>query len=286
MRRREKSSGCNMDRSAQNTSRNSADAGHSDWSVPAVQQRHSIVRVRHELRRRKLTVSSTELLTPRMLRLGFTSPDLHDFVSASHDDHIKLFFPGRDAGLQKSCMRDFTPRRFDRNSRTLFIDFALHEAGPATQWAASARVGDVLEVGGPKGSTVVPDDFDWYLLIGDETALPAIGRRVEELRANVPVATFVLIEAGETYDVHTRAAWTPHWITRDASSDASSLLRAALADHAWPKGEGFVWIAAEASIARNVRSYIVDDLGHPRQWTKAAGYWKRGHADTHEKIED
>jgi NADPH-dependent ferric siderophore reductase len=47
-----------------------------------------------------------------------------------------------------------------------------------------------------------------------------------------------------------------------------------------------VWIAAEASIARNVRSYIVDDLGHPRLWTKAAGYWKRGHADAHEKIED
>jgi NADPH-dependent ferric siderophore reductase len=251
-----------------------------------VQRRHTIVRVRHELRRRMLSVSSTELLTPRMLRLGFTSPDLHDFVSAAHDDHIKLFFPDNDADRQKPCMRDFTPRRFDRNSRTLFIDFALHEAGPATRWAESARVGDVLEIGGPKGSNVVPDGFDWYLLIGDETALPAIGRRVEELRADVPVATFVLTQAGETYDVHTKAAWTPHWIARNASSDDSSLLRAALAGHALPKGEGFVWIAAEASIARDVRRYIIDDLGHPRQWTKAAGYWKRGQADAHEKIED
>jgi NADPH-dependent ferric siderophore reductase len=251
-----------------------------------VQQRHSIVRVRHELRRRMLTVSSTELLTPRMLRLGFTSPELHDFVSASHDDHIKLFFPDRDADRQKPCMRDFTPRRFDRNSRTLFIDFALHEAGPATQWAESARVGDVLEIGGPKGSSVVPDDFDWYLLIGDETALPAIGRRVEELRAGVPVTTFVLTEAGETYDVHTKAAWTPQWIARTASSDDSSLLRAALANHTLPRGEGFVWIAAEASIARDMRSFIVDGLGHKREWTKAAGYWKRGHADAHEKIEN
>ena len=221
-----------------------------------------------------------------MLRLGFTSSDLHDFVSPSHDDHIKLFFPGGDTDAGKTCMRDFTPRRFDRNSRTLFIDFALHDAGPATQWATSARVGDVLQIGGPRGSTVVPDDFDWYWLIGDETALPAIGRRVEELRAGVPVSTFVLTEAGETYDVHTKAVWTPHWITRNASSDDTSLLRAALASHALPKGEGFVWIAAEASIAREMRSTIVDDLGHPRQWTKAAGYWKRGQADTHEKIED
>jgi NADPH-dependent ferric siderophore reductase len=222
-----------------------------------------------------------------MLRFGFTSLDLHDFVSASHDDHIKLFFPdGKDADGGKTCMRDFTPRRFDRSRRTVFIDFALHETGPAMRWAASARVGDTLQIGGPKGSTVVPDDFDWYLLIGDETALPAIGRRVEELRTGVPAATFVLTEAGETYDFDTRALWTPHWIARDASSEDSSRLCAALADYALPKGEGFVWIAAEASIARNVRRYIIDDRGHPRQWTKAAGYWKRGHADAHEKIED
>ena len=62
--------------------------------MPALQQRHVATRIRHELRRRMLTVTSTELLTPHMQRFGFTSPDLHDFVSASHDDHIKLFFPG------------------------------------------------------------------------------------------------------------------------------------------------------------------------------------------------
>jgi NADPH-dependent ferric siderophore reductase len=254
---------------------------------PVSQQRHEVTRVRHELRRRMLTVSSIELLTPHMRRFGFTSPDLHDFVSASHDDHVKLFFPdGEEAAGGKACMRDFTPRCFDRNNRTVFIDFALHETGPAMRWAASAQVGDLLQIGGPKGSTVVPDDFDWYVLIGDETALPAIGRRVEELRAGVPVATFVVTEAGEAQDFATKALWTPHWIARNALSDDSSPLRAALADYALPKGEGFVWIAAEASVARNLRAYIVDDRGHPRQWTKAAGYWKRGHADAHEKIED
>ncbi len=256
-------------------------------------QRHTTTRIRHELRRRMLTVASTELLTPRMRRFGFTSPDLHDFVSASHDDHVKLFFPavGNDADGRQTCMRDFTPRRFDKSMGMLIIDFALHEAGPATRWATAAQIGDTLEIGGPRGSTIIPDDFDWYLLIGDETALPAIGRRVEELRAGVPVATFVLMEAGETQhfqskDVQTRAAWTPRWIARNGSPDDASLLRTALADYTLPSGEGFVWIAAEASVARSVRNYIIEDLGHPRQWTKAAGYWKRGQADAHEKIED
>ena len=246
-------------------------------------QRHATTRIRHETRRRTLTVSSTELLTPRMRRFGFTATDLHDFVSASHDDHIKLFFPAADG---ETAMRDFTPRRFDKSLGMLTIDFALHEAGPATQWAMSAQIGDTLQIGGPRGSIVVPDDFDWYLLIGDETALPAIGRRVEELRAGVPVTTFALGESGEIHDFPTKAIWTPHWIARNGESDDAALLRKALANYKLPSGEGFVWIAAEASVARSVRSHVVEDLGHPRQWTKAAGYWKRGHVEIHEKIED
>ncbi|CAN5122105.1 siderophore-interacting protein [soil metagenome] len=246
--------------------------------------RHQITRVRHELKRRTLTVTSREQLGPQMLRLGFTSPELHDFVSASHDDHIKLLFPAAD-GFEPA-KRDFTPRRFDTASNTLVIDFALHEAGPATSWAASAAIGDTLQIGGPRGSSVVPDDFDWYLLIGDDTALPAIGRRIEELRAGVPVASFVVTEPGSAQQLETKANWTPHWISRQSGFGDAELLHAALAQFKFPAGEGFVWIAAEAAVARHLRSYVTDGRGHPRAWTKAAGYWKRGVADSHEKIED
>ena len=252
--------------------------------MQTAQPRHQITRVRHELRRRMLTVSAIERLTPRMLRFGLTSPELHDFVSASHDDHVKLFFPAADGGTP--AMRDFTPRRFDTGKGTLTIDFALHDAGPATQWAASAKIGDTLQIGGPRGSTVVPDDFDWYVLIGDDTALPAISRRVEELRAGVPVASFVVSAGGEAHELRCEADWTATWIARTPSSDDATLLRAALAGHAMPPGEGFVWIAAEASVARALRTYLVEERGHPRHWIKAAGYWKRGQADIHEKIED
>jgi NADPH-dependent ferric siderophore reductase len=243
--------------------------------------KHEITRVRHELRRRLLSVAAVERLTPQMLRITLTSPELHDFVSASYDDHVKLMFPG--AG-DTPVMREYTPRRFDPAANTLVIDFALHEAGPATQWATTAKPGDTLQIGGPRGSAVVPDDFDWYLFIGDETALPAIGRRLEELRASVPVATFVI---GDAQDVQTQADWTSHWISRDGAADDTSLLRAALDKHVLPAGEGYVWIAAEAAVARSLRSYLIETRGHPKAWTKAAGYWTQGQADTSVKsIED
>jgi NADPH-dependent ferric siderophore reductase len=217
-----------------------------------------------------------------MLRVGFTSPDLRDFVSPSADDHIKLFFPSDDGVV----MRDFTPRAFDTTKAELWIDFALHEAGPATQWAAKAEIGDILEIGGPRGSTIVPDDYDWYLLIGDETALPAMARRAEELPPGVPVAVFAIVaDADEVMSFQSPADLAQTWILRDGRGDDAAQIRAALASFAPPAGDGFVWIAAEAMVARALRQTMIEDRGHPREWMKAAGYWARGKADGGGKID-
>jgi NADPH-dependent ferric siderophore reductase len=246
-------------------------------------QKHQIERVRHETRRRSLNVAALEQLTPHMLRVELTSPDLHDFVSLGADDHVKLFFPTQDGGM---VMRDFTPRAYDNVLRTLTIDFALHDAGPATQWASAAKVGDTLEIGGPRGSAIVPDDFDWYLLVGDETAFPAMARRAEEISPGKPVAVYAIAaDQDETLAFRSPADLTQTWILREGGDDAAQL-RAALDGFTPPAGDGFVWIAAEGGVAKALRQYMIEDRGHPREWIKAAGYWARGKADGGGKIED
>src|SRR3546814_3167254 len=77
--------------------------------------------------------------------------------------------------------RDFTPRHFDHARTELTIDVALHAHVPATDWAATVTEGQEVVIGGPRGSMLIPDSFNTHLLIGDETALPAIARRVDDL---------------------------------------------------------------------------------------------------------
>jgi NADPH-dependent ferric siderophore reductase len=244
--------------------------------------RHTIERLRHEVRRRQLTVTAIERLTPQMLRITLTSPELHDFLSAGVDDHIKLFFDTPEG----PAMRDFTPRAYDNAACTLTLDFALHDHGPAANWARGAQVGSVLNIGGPRGSMVVPDDFDWYLLIADATGLPSIGRRLEALRPGVPVTTVVLVEdAAEVQQIATATDWTAHWLTRqDGEGDDATRLLSALRGITWPQGEGYVWIAAEAAVAKALRSHVVDERGHNPQWMRAAGYWIKGEAGANEKL--
>ncbi|MCG2599125.1 MAG: siderophore-interacting protein, partial [Achromobacter sp.] len=169
----------------------------------------TVERVRHPLKMRILTVARGERIAGLLARVTFTGDDLRDFVSASFDDHVKLFFPadpsqplllpevGPDGikfpdGAPHPAARDYTPRRYDAAREELDIDFVLHGDGPASTWAEQAEAGQRLGIGGPRGSFVVPKGFDWHVLIGDETALPAIARRLEELPATAQA--LVLIE--------------------------------------------------------------------------------------------
>jgi NADPH-dependent ferric siderophore reductase len=244
-----------------------------------------IVRHRHEIKRRQLTIREKSYITPRMLRIEFEGGDLADFVSLSPDDHVKLIIAGAAGNVER---RDYTPRYFDRAAGTLTIDFAVHDAGPATLWAIGSQPGDVLEVGGPRGSAVISPDFAWWLLIGDETALPAIGRRLEEMpQGKRAISVVAVADAGEEQSFETRADLQALWVHRPLDqADAPASLLSALQEITLPEGDGFVWIAAEARVARAVRDYLVNTRGHPLQWTKAAGYWLKGVADADQKSID
>lgn len=249
-----------------------------------MRERHQVTRIRRERRRRILTVTDRIALSPQMVRLVFTSPDLADFESAAPDDHIKLFF---EDGRGERAMRDYTPRAFDTGRQELTIDFALHEAGPATAWALKAQPGDRLPIGGPQGSTVIADDFDWYLLIGDETALPAIGRRLEELRSGVAVFVVAATDApGDRFELPARDGLEIVWTFRNEGGSDAARINAALDKLTLPTGDGYAWIAAEATEARAIRSHLIEALGHSREWIKAAGYWVKGESGSDKRIED
>ncbi len=227
---------------------------------------------------RRLTVRSVERPSPRYARVVLEGADLEGFSSPGPDDHVKLFFPAPGSTEpDRSRMRDFTPRRFDAN--TLTIDFALHGSGLANTWAENAKPGSELFVGGPRGSTRVPYDFDWYLLLGDESALPAIARRLEELPTSASVRAF--IEVNDERDVQTLARHVTWLFRHGTPAGTSGLLPKVLRDAKHPSGDGFIFAAGESNEMREVRE-VLQQRGHPRDWARVTAYWKRGISDFHE----
>lgn len=238
-------------------------------------------RIRFELKRRELEVIGVERLTPHMIRITLAGPDLASFESASFDDHLKVLVPG--AGEEPE-LRDYTPRRFDREACTLVLDFVDHDGGPASDWARGAKLGDSLKIAGPRGSKVIGGAIDKWVLIGDETALPAMGRKAEELgKGDSAVIVAGVTGAAEEQSFETDADLELHWVHRPASTatDAAPYLPVLEGLDLGPRT--FVWIAAEAGAAKALRRYVIEEGGHPARWVKAAGYWVAGKADSAEK---
>jgi NADPH-dependent ferric siderophore reductase len=236
--------------------------------------RRRIERIRYELRHRTAQVTAIEPQDDNFVSITFTSPDFEAFESASFDDHVKFSFPTASGEVVR---RDFTPRRFDRSARTLRLEFALHEAGPSSHWARRATVGDSVTISGPRGSMVVPTDYDWHLLAGDDSALPAIRRRLEELPEGAVAVVVLLTDLADPIDVTGTAAR----LTLHRFASAREWL-AGLRQVGRPEGDGFAWCAGESALMAEVRRLWLDDLGLPREETKIAAYWKRGTADFHE----
>ncbi|KAF1014221.1 MAG: NADPH-dependent ferric-chelate reductase [Stenotrophomonas maltophilia] len=255
--------------------------------------------MRLDVRLRHLQVLRTETVTPHMRRVVLGGADLAGFDSPGADDHIKLFFPNSSGdlvlptmtaegprypeGKEHSPARDYTPRWWNLDAGELAIDFVLHgDDGIAGPWAARAQPGDTLCVGGLRGSFVLADDYDAYVLIGDETALPAIARWLDILPEGAVAEVFIEVaDEDERQDLPQDENVRIHRLERNGFPGASStLLEDALTDFEEPEGDVFYWIATESRRARMMRKFIEGHLGVPRDWIRSTGYWKAHPDDT------
>lgn len=248
-------------------------------------------RVRHPFRARHVRLLARESISPGFLRLTLGGPELDGFLSAGFDDHVKLILP--QAGLEKPRLpvlvdgrpriegerptaRDYTPLRYDAHDNTLLMDFALHGDGPAVAWARSAPIGQWLGLAGPRGSSLVPADLDWHWLFGDETAMPAIERRLAELPAGARAV--VRVQLADRAD---RRAWRSaaeldlQWV--DSLAEAVRPLGI-------PPGEGYIWAAGEKRAMAELRLQLLAKPRADAERMHIAAYWKRGASGHHEEL--
>lgn len=249
---------------------------------------HKARKIRHPIKTRMIEVIKKQLISPSLLSISFAGDTLDDFLSLTFDDHIKLFFPepgetlpilpkvtaegGLDFSAGRSIMRDFTPRKYSNAAKELEIQFVLHGDGPASTWAQSANVGDLLGIGGPKTSFIMPEDMDWLMLIGDQTAFPAIARCLDELNRDIPITLILKIEAADQKILFERREnLTIVWVV--AAND-SPVFAHTVRDYTLPTGQGFVWAAGEASSMQLIHSYLVDTHHMEKGRVRVSNYWK------------
>lgn len=248
----------------------------------------------------RLRVLRTEWLTPHMVRVVAGGDAVAAYEATGFtDEYVKVVFgvPGvrypESSTLQEiraeyprehwPSVRSYTVRHHDPEAHELSIDFVVHgDEGLAGPWAANVAPGDDMLFVGPGGAYAPSDDADWHLLVGDESALPAIGASLEAMPAGVEARVFV--EVGDSDDalpLPTKAHAHVRWLRRAAGDDIVSAVRSL----EFPEGTVHAFVHGEAGFVRDLRRHLLDEREVRPDLLSISGYWRRGKTDEEWRVE-
>lgn len=231
---------------------------------------------------RTLAVVRKTTLTPNMLRITLGGDGMASFPPDQASAYVKLMFP--HPGDERPITRTYTVRA--QRDHEIDIDFVIHaDGGPAVDWAIDAQSGDSIMVGGPGPKKMLDPEADWFLIVGDMTALPAIGVNIESLPAHA--RGHAVIEVVGEADIQALVApkgLSVHWVINPHPGHDSNTLFNAVKTLDWPAGRPSVWAACEFSGMRKLRGYFRNERGLDKTCLYISSYWKLGSSEERHKI--
>ena len=240
-------------------------------------------------------VRRVEDVTRGVRQITFGGGDLDTFVPGAPDQFLYVLAPppGRteltiDASFtweQYATMPPgeqpigayYTVRRWRPEAGELDMLFVLHGVeGPAAAWAAGAGPGDPVALWGPRDAFAPPAGTDWYLLVADDTGLPAVAAIIESLPPSTPVVVVAEVDAEkDCQPLPERDDVEVHWcFRRGAPAGTTTLLVDAVRQLAWPSGTAYAWGGAESRCITAVRKLVRHERALPRDAVSMTGYWR------------
>ncbi len=265
-----------------------------------------------------LTVLRTERLSAHWVRVTLGGGEIDRFRPMGFDQWFRLFLPiGGDAGLdrvpakanrmfgylkflripdgERPVMRNYSVRAHRAATAEagaeIDVDFVLHgsaadgTAGPASRWAETCEPGEhVLII--DEGLTFNPQrGTDRVLLVGDETALPAIASISASLPADASGSAIIEVPSEEdALDFPHPSGVEVTWIVRPHDTAPGLLALDALARQSLPDAPFHAYAAGEQALASGARKHLVGERGVDKNAVSFCGYWKIGAASPASKA--
>jgi NADPH-dependent ferric siderophore reductase len=243
-------------------------------------------------------VATTEQLTPGMVRVVLSGGDLEDLVMPDATDaYVNLAFrpPGASydevfepTDVRESAPREewparrrYTVRSWDAATGRLTLDFVVHaDEGVASRWALNAARGDVLVFTGPSGGYRPDLAADWHLMLGDESALPAIAASIEALAPGERAVVRLVCDGPEhEIELTSPAEVDLVWLHRRGDGTDGSLLVSAAEALDFAPGTPSGFVHGEADEIRAVRRHLLEERGLARRDLSCSPYWRRTMTD-------
>jgi len=237
---------------------------------------------------RILTVKEAYYLTPSVIRVTFSGPQLVGLPAGRDGGNCKLTLPSAGQTLDsfvqeikdgvKHPVRTYTVRAFREDELEMDIDFVAHgTSGPASSWALSATTGSFCGFMGPSPSKVSTFNADWYFVAADLSALPMAAATLESMPRDAKgVAVFEVTSPEDRQSIDAPAGVEIHWLTHDNPMMPSVQQEQFVRELDWPANRVQVCVAGETSIVKRLRKYLLTEKNVSKGDAYISGYWKIG----------
>lgn len=243
------------------------------------------------------TVVAAWSLTPNMIRVTFTAPEIAEMDSGCAGANCKLFLPQPDQSLSdftaqldggpRPDVRTYTVRNIRTEQCEMDIDFVDHgDGGPASAWARRAKPGNFLGFAGPGGVKVASYYADRYLVVADMSALPLAGATLEAMPEDATgTAIFEIFADEDRQDFRIPKGIECHWIVNPDPHVSNENIPEMVKDLDWSSDVVQCCIAGESGMIKTLRQYLLVERGLPKGDCYISGYWKIGLIeDEHQKL--
>jgi NADPH-dependent ferric siderophore reductase len=275
-------------------------------------------------------------MSPSFTRITFRCDDFASFGTDLLDQRIKIIFPLDGVGIsdlgdgydwyprwrelpieERNPFRTYTVRAVRQSEREVDVDFVSHgDGGPAAKWLMTATAGVEVALVGPNALSINSAiGIDWHpgtatdvLLVGDETATPAICSILESLSAGMRATAFIEVPTiADAVAITSAADVMVTWLGRDVAEESlESAVRAWVDAHPhvlalspvtqtvedvdvdveliWDApdnttGSFYAWLAGESSVIKSLRRLLVSERGVDRKQVAFMGYWRLGKSE-------
>lgn len=235
-----------------------------------------------------LRVKHKEYLSPHYIRITLEGDEVPLFKDTVIGVNNKIFIPVKGEkevhfDSPKSIRRTYTHRGIDVEKKEMIIDFVAHgEEGPASSWAINAQPGDPLGIAMKAKAAPLYPKAEWYLLVGDATAIPVLSSIMENLPPSAKGVAFIeVLNKEEQIAVHTHADIEINWIHNPLPGQISPLIEAVRSLSLPNPAEvnPFAYIAAEFSSVKDLRHYLRKEQNWDVKSVYAYSYWKYGQSE-------
>lgn len=181
----------------------------------------------------------------------------------------------------------YTVREHRPDPGEVDLDVFLHDpAGSGSGWAATTEPGAPAALWGPRTAWQPPPGTERWLLVVDETGVPALEAVVASRPPELPVTA--VIEASDPADLsHLDLDAEVHlvWRTGARAGTTDLLVDAVRALDLAPEGL-YAWGGAESRAMRDVRRHLRTEVGLDREQVSMTPYWRHPRHAADEMEED